>query len=1199
MRTLDYAGLLRTDFRRSTEFPRSIILFCALLTFTLVSQVFSYAGATQGSKSYVSFKHTPGAFPLSVAGTSAPLCVSSKDFPGILRVVKHLQTDIRNVTGAEPDLLIDEIPQSKSIVLVGTLGKNSFIDELVRAKKLSIKNIAGRWEAFLIQTIEKPFPGIDRALVIVGSDKRGTMYGMYDLSAQIGVSPWYFWADVPVRKRSTLYVLSGSHTLGEPSVKYRGLFINDEQPALGGWAYEKFGGFNSRFYEHVFELILRMKGNFLWPAMWGRAFYVDDPRNPILADEYGVVIGTSHHEPMMRAHAEWAQIGTGPWNYERNEKVLQDYWRESIKRTGSLESVITLGMRGDGDEPMTEEANIALLQRIVRDQREILAEVTGKDITTIPQVWALYKEVQEYYDRGMRTPDDVTLLLCDDNWGNIRKLPKLNEKPHPGGYGIYYHYDYVGGPRNYKWLNTNQISRVWEQMHLAYRYGATRIWIVNVGDINNDGHFDLILTGLSADNWNGAGAFVNIVVLYGKGDGTFTYKWNAINYIDSGLPQVNNIRAWDVGDFNNDGLPDLFGSVTFGPRRMWRNNGDGTFTEVSTPIYMSSDGGRAGGFVDYNNDGFLDVYTHQGTSSTLQRNNGNSNHWIAFTPVGIGNNKSAIGARFTLYTQGGTAKQTRVIKAEGNAGGGQALVANFGIGINTSIDSVAVWWPDGTRMTYTGLAVDRYWTVIQGSENPSAPTLTAPANAATGVAQTGTLTWSAGAGATSYRVQVSLDQTFGNDKLLAVNATATGTSYAFSLGAATKYYWRVAAINGGFMSPYSAVSNFTTAGAAAVTVPALSSPADAATDQPASLTLRIGKTADASRYQWQISVLSTFATLYASESTADTTLTVQVVGGQKYFWRVRGVNDLGATAYSAARSFTVMLHPARATLLAPSNNAVNVIADSVTFAWSRVSNAASYNLQVTTLASTNTYSTTDTTYKVYNLTRGTNHTWKVEAINAGGTSFYTSSFAFTTVPAVPAAPGLLTPASAAANVGRMARFVWNASVNATKYRLQVSVDNAFATVLRDTVVIDTIAVLSSPLASNTDYFWRVRAENLGGAGVYSTARTFTTGTALPVEKVAEEIPREFALHQNYPNPFNPSTTIRYDVPASARVTLQIHDLLGRVVATLVDEHQSPGQYTVRWDPIGLSGGTYFLRIDVQNLDGAGRFSSVKKLLYLK
>jgi hypothetical protein len=458
------------------SFPLTI--FCCLFIF-----VCPQTSLANVNPSYISTEKGKGKFTLSESGKTAPLCVSSQDYPGVIRVLEHLQTDIGHVTNTSPVLSIDTIPAAGEVVLVGTLGKSPLIDKLVRDKKLEVADIIGSWDTFLIQVIENPLPKVDRALIITGSNKRGTIYGMYDLSEKIGVSPWYWWADVPIKKKTNIYILPGRHTIGEPAVKYRGIFINDEAPALSGWAYEKFGGFNAKFYEKVFELILRMKGNFLWPAMWGRAFYVDDPYNPKLADEYGVVVSTSHHEPMMRAHAEWAQFGSGPWNYEKNEETLKEFWREGIKRMDDYESIVTIGMRGDGDEPMSEEANIALLQRIVKDQREILSEVTGKDITDIPQVWALYKEVQEYYDKGIRVHDDVTLLLCDDNWGNIRKLPKLTENPRPGGYGIYYHYDYVGGPRNYKWLNTNQISRIWEQMHLAYRYGANQIWVVNVGDI--------------------------------------------------------------------------------------------------------------------------------------------------------------------------------------------------------------------------------------------------------------------------------------------------------------------------------------------------------------------------------------------------------------------------------------------------------------------------------------------------------------------------------------------------------------------------------------------------------------------------------------------------------------------------------------------------------------------------------------------
>jgi hypothetical protein len=331
--------------------------------------------------------------------------------------------------------------------------------------------------------VEDPFPGTGNALVICGSDKRGTIFGIYELCAQIGVSPWHFWADVTPPAREHLYIPEETFRSQEPAVKYRGIFINDEAPALAGWVQEQFGGFNHQFYAHVFELILRMKGNYLWPAMWGRAFYDDDSLNAPLADTYGIVIGTTHHEPLMRAHDEWARYGQGPWDYRENSEVLKDFWREGIQRMGNFESIVSVGMRGDGDEPMTRGTAIELLEKIVSDQREIIGQVTGRPPEETPQLWALYKEVQEYYEEGMRVPDDVTLLLCDDNWGNLRMLPKTTDPAREGGYGIYYHFDYVGGPRNYKWLNTNQIERVWEQMHLAYSYGVDRIWIVNVGDI--------------------------------------------------------------------------------------------------------------------------------------------------------------------------------------------------------------------------------------------------------------------------------------------------------------------------------------------------------------------------------------------------------------------------------------------------------------------------------------------------------------------------------------------------------------------------------------------------------------------------------------------------------------------------------------------------------------------------------------------
>lgn len=432
---------------------------------------------------YIVTQASNATFPIASDGNMASIYLSDTDFPGVLRVAGHLQNDLQNVTGTLPKVFHNLAQPETYVIIVGTLGKSTLIDQLVKEGKIDAHLLQGKWEKFTTQIIENPFDGIKKALVIAGSDKRGTIYGMYDLSSQIGVSPWYFWSDVPVQKQTELHVLPGIHTLGEPKVKYRGIFINDEAPALTNWAAETYGGLNTRFYEKVFELILRLKGNYLWPAMWGKKFYVDDPQNGILADEYGIVMGTSHHEPLTRAHAEWNTSVNGNWDFTTNAKGLKAFWKDGMTRMGNKETLVTIGMRGDGDEPMSEATATTLLETIVKEQREIIADVTGKPAEETPQIWALYKEVQAYYDKGMKVPDDVTLLLCDDNWGNLRKLPSLDEKARKGGYGIYYHFDYVGGPRNYKWMNTKQIERIWEQMHLAYEHDVHQVWIVNVGDI--------------------------------------------------------------------------------------------------------------------------------------------------------------------------------------------------------------------------------------------------------------------------------------------------------------------------------------------------------------------------------------------------------------------------------------------------------------------------------------------------------------------------------------------------------------------------------------------------------------------------------------------------------------------------------------------------------------------------------------------
>jgi hypothetical protein len=432
-----------------------------------------------GQLRYISTTPAPGSFPIAHNKSVAGVYVDPSDFPGVARAADNLRQDITRVTGltAPQDL------GARATIIAGTIGKNAIIDQLIRERKLNVTGIQGKWESFVIQVVPNPQRGIRSALVIAGSDKRGSIYGIYDVSEQIGVSPWYFWADVPVLHHDALFVKPGRYVEPEPAVKYRGIFLNDEAPALSGWVRATYGNYNHQFYEKVFELLLRLKANYLWPAMWNNAFSDDDPLNAKLADEYGIVMGTSHHEPMLRAQKEWTRHGTGPWDYSRNDRVLRTFWEQGVRRNKNYESIITLGMRGDGDLPMSREANTALLERIVADQRKIIAAEVNPDVTKIPQDWALYKEVQEYYEKGMRVPDDVTLLWCDDNWGNIRRLPTPEERKRSGGAGIYYHFDYVGDPRNYKWIDTNPIPKVWEQMHLALEYGANRIWIVNIGDL--------------------------------------------------------------------------------------------------------------------------------------------------------------------------------------------------------------------------------------------------------------------------------------------------------------------------------------------------------------------------------------------------------------------------------------------------------------------------------------------------------------------------------------------------------------------------------------------------------------------------------------------------------------------------------------------------------------------------------------------
>ena len=416
------------------------------------------------------------------AGNQVNIYMDANDCKGVSYAAHALVKDIQKVSGSQA--CITSVAKSetgkKPTILVGTIGHSAAIDQLIKQRRIDSKQLKGKREKFIITVV-------DGQLVIAGSDRRGTIYGIYELSQQMGVSPWYDWADVPVEHHDSIFVNKGTYTDGEPAVRYRGIFLNDEAPCLTSWVKNTYGTDygDHRFYQRVFELVLRLRGNMMWPAMWGWAFYADDPENEKTADEMGIVMSTSHHEPMARNHQEYARNrqGWGAWNYQKNKEGLKKFFREGIERMKGTEQIVTIGMRGDGDEAMSEDADTKLMQQIITDQRQIIADVTGKKASETPQVWALYKEVLDYYDKGMKVPDDVTLLLCDDNWGNVRRVPNAQERKHKGGWGLYYHVDYVGAPRNSKMLNCTPVQNPWEQLTLAYENGIDRLWILNVGDL--------------------------------------------------------------------------------------------------------------------------------------------------------------------------------------------------------------------------------------------------------------------------------------------------------------------------------------------------------------------------------------------------------------------------------------------------------------------------------------------------------------------------------------------------------------------------------------------------------------------------------------------------------------------------------------------------------------------------------------------
>jgi len=442
---------------------------------------------------------------LQTAGVEGALFYQEQEaFSGVNKIAGKVMNDIELVFGVKPLATNDRKKLAKHAVIYGTVGRSAILDELQEKGIIDLSAIEGRREVFLFQVIDNPFCGVEKALVIAGSDKRGTIYGLFHLSERLGVSPLVDWCDVKPRRRTEVS-LDGSlkYISKEPSVRFRGFFINDEWPAFGNWTMKNFGGFNAKMYDHVFELLLRLKGNYLWPAMWSSRFSDDGPglASHELADEYGVIMGASHHEPCLRYGEEYKylrgkdSIYGDAWNFRSNREGITRFWADGLIRSGKFENVITVGMRGEADTAIMRDAtlaeNIEYLRDVLKTQNELIRKYVNPDLSRVPRMLALYKEVEPFYYGDKDTPglmnceelEDVIIMLCDDNHGNLRTLPTDQMRKHKGGFGMYYHFDYHGGPISYEWINSSYLPKIWEQMTMAYDFGIRELWIVNVGDI--------------------------------------------------------------------------------------------------------------------------------------------------------------------------------------------------------------------------------------------------------------------------------------------------------------------------------------------------------------------------------------------------------------------------------------------------------------------------------------------------------------------------------------------------------------------------------------------------------------------------------------------------------------------------------------------------------------------------------------------
>lgn len=429
-------------------------------------------------------------FALAAGSARADICYDADDDLVIAKVAGLFAEDVNMVTGRKPRV-VTEPTRGNMAVIVGTIGKSDYIKQLAEKGKIDISPLEGQWERYLVQIVDNPFPGVRKGLVIAGSDRRGAAYGLFSISEAIGVSPWYWWADVPVDQKKAVYISGEPFVSKTPSVKYRGIFLNDEDWGLTPWAGKTFepevGNIGPRTYAKIFEVMLRLKANYLCPAMHECSFAFNEvPENKMVADTFAIVMGSHHHEPLLFNTArEWR--GMGPWNYEQNKDKMLEVLRKRVTENRQYENVYTLALRGAVDAAMgggdKMEDKVKLLGDAMMDQRNILDELIDQPVESIPQAFTPYKEVLEIYLNGLEIPEDVIIVWPDDNFGYIKQLSSPTEQKRSGGSGVYYHVSYLGKPHSYLWFSTTPTMLMYEELRKAYDTGADRMWLINCGDL--------------------------------------------------------------------------------------------------------------------------------------------------------------------------------------------------------------------------------------------------------------------------------------------------------------------------------------------------------------------------------------------------------------------------------------------------------------------------------------------------------------------------------------------------------------------------------------------------------------------------------------------------------------------------------------------------------------------------------------------